>query len=98
MRSWKQINGDTVPSKYIGLENLLHPGVVEPGSSECYACGKTGHSGHDCTEMNKITTLKGNFHAIYGSILVPCYPPAQVNYITIEEDEFAWANTPTSYL
>ncbi|KDR76578.1 hypothetical protein GALMADRAFT_67310 [Galerina marginata CBS 339.88] len=95
MRSWKQSNGDNAPSKYTGFP--LRPGGAEPGTGECYGCGKTGHLGRDCAEMNKVPTLEGNFCAICGSILIPRRQPAQVNHVAVEEDEFAWANAPTTY-
>ena len=92
LRTWKQTNGTYQPSKLTGFP--LRPGGAPPGSNECYGCGKTGHLGRECVETNKLPAFEGKFRSICGSILRR--PPAQVNHVSAEVDEFAWANTSTS--
>jgi len=93
MRTWKRINGDSYPSKLTGFP--LCPGGAQPGSGECYACGKTGHRRRDCTSA-AVPNFESSFRAICGSILAqPRYPQAQINHVGVD-DEFGWANASTS--
>ena len=94
LRTWRRINGDNSVSKTTGFP--LRPGGAQPGSGECYNCGRTGHRRIDCqaTGPKKIPQLEATFRAICGSILgQPSCRAIQVNYVaTSGGDEFAWLN------
>ena len=98
LRTWRRINGDNQVTKATGFP--LRPGGAQPGSGECYNCGKTGHRRIDCQTMGtkKIPSLEATFRAICGSILgQPSRRTAQINYVsTSGEDEFAWLNAEPS--
>ena len=94
MNTWHQRNGDIQPTRITGFP--LCPGGALPGSGKCYKCRVTGHRGTACDSKNTIPKFKGNFRAICGSILIPCWPPLQVNLVTTEVDEFPWANGVSS--
>jgi hypothetical protein len=94
VRQWRFKNGDGGRvTKYTGFP--LRPGGAPPGSSECYKCGKTGHTRASCMAEpgDCIPEKEAIFRSICGSILRGTrQPSAQINHVgTVESDnEWLW--------
>ena len=92
VRQWCVKYGDTGRvTKYSGFP--LRPGGAQPGSSECYKCGKTGHTRAACITPleNCIPEKEAIFRSICGSILRGTRQPnAAVNHVSTAESDNTW--------
>jgi hypothetical protein len=98
VRQWHVKYGDAGRvTKYSGFP--LCPGGAQPGLSECYKCGKTGHTRAACSAIpgGCIPEKEAIFWSTCGSILRGTrQPSAAVNHVgTVESDnDWLWkANT-----
>lgn len=92
VRQWRVKCGDSGRvTKYTGFP--LRPGGAPPGSSECYKCGKTGHTRASCEAPPEdcIPEKEAIFRSICGSILRGArQQSAQVNHVGTVESDDSW--------
>lgn len=99
VRQWRIKYGDSGRvTKFSGFP--LRPGGAPPGSSECYKCGKGGHTKASCTAQPRdwIPEKEAIFRSICGSILRNTrQPSAQVNHVGTTESDNDWLWKGTAY-
>jgi hypothetical protein len=92
VRQWRIKYGDTGRvTKFSGFP--LRPGGAQPGSSECYKCGKAGHTRAACTAPpeNCIPEKEAIFRSICGSILRGTRQPSiAVNHVSTVDSDNDW--------
>jgi hypothetical protein len=94
VRQWRTKHGDLGRvTKYTGFP--LRPGGAPPGSSECYRCGKTGHTRAGCTAQQEvcIPEKEAIFRSICGSIFRSTrQSSAPVNHVgtAASDDDWLW--------
>lgn len=92
VRQWRTKHSDLGRvTKHTGFP--LRPGGAPPGSSECYKCGKTGHTRAGCTAQQEvcIPEKESIFRSICGSIFRGTrQPSAPVNHIGTAESDDDW--------
>ena len=97
LQDWKAKNGEGQITAATGFP--LRPGGAEPGSGECFLCGKVGHR-RDSGQCNTppINGRERMFRTICSRIL-RFRPATQVNVVSDVGGEFDWLNdcmlTPT---
>ena len=99
VRLWRIKHGDNGRvTKHSGFP--LRPGGAPPGSSECYRCGKVGHTRAGCTAQPEdcIPEKEAIFRSICGSILRGTRQPStQVNHVGTVESDNDWLWKGTTY-
>jgi len=92
VRQWRAKYGDSGRvTKFSGFP--LRPGGAPPGSSECYKCGKAGHTRAGCSTPpgDSIPEKEAIFRSICGSILRGTRQAnAAVNLVTTAETDDDW--------
>ena len=92
VRQWRVKHGDSGRvTKYSGFP--LRPGGAQPGSNECYKCGKPGHTKPACTATPEdcIPEKEAIFRSICGSILRGTRQPnAAINHVGAIESDNDW--------
>jgi hypothetical protein len=94
VRQWRIKYGDNGRvTKHSGFP--LRPGGAPPGSSECYKCGKVGHTRASCTAQPGacIPEKEAIFRSICGSILRGARQlNTQINHVgtTETDDDWLW--------
>ena len=92
VRQWRVQHGDSGRvTKYTGFP--LRPGGAAPGSSECYKCGRAGHTRAGCTTPPEdcIPEKEAIFRSICGSILRGTRQPSRaINHVSTVETDNDW--------